>query len=167
MIFKFPTAACAAAMLVASTHSLWAHEFKAADIEIIHPSSRATPPNARVAAGYVVLQNKGTEADRLVAVTGEIAGRTEIHEMAVDGNGVMTMRPLPEGIEIPAGGEIALEPGSYHIMFMDLERTPKEGEPFAGTLTFEKAGTVEVEFAVDGMGKSSGHGSQGHDGHGG
>lgn len=154
------------AILFIMPQSLAAHEFKVGGIEIIHPWSRATPEGARVAAGYVVVRNNGAEADRLVSVTGEIAGRSEIHEMAVDDKGVMTMRPLAEGIEIPAGGEVELAPRSYHIMFMDLQRAPKEGESFAGTLTFEKAGTVDVEFSVDAMGGGANtHG--GHDGHGG
>jgi periplasmic copper chaperone A len=145
------------AILFALSQSLVAHEFQAADIEIVHPWSRATPEGARVAAGYVVLKNGGAQADRLVAATAEIAGRTEIHEMAVDDKGVMTMRPV-EGVEIPAGGEVALEPGGYHIMFMDLQQTRGEGESFKGSLTFENAGTVEVEFSVEAMGGASGHG---------
>ena len=110
-----------------------------------------------MAAGYLVISNEGSTSDRLVSATGEIAGKTEIHEMAVDANGVMTMRPLADGLEIPAGGEVKLEPGSFHIMFMDLKRGAKEGETFKGTLTFEKAGTVNVEFSVDAMGGGGGH----------
>lgn len=153
-------------LLFAMSQGLAAHEFKSADLEIDHPWSRATPEGARVAAGYAVIRNAGSEPDRLVAVSAEIAGRTEIHEMAVDSNGVMTMRPLADGIEIPASGEIELKPGGFHIMFLDLTRGAKEGEPFKGTLTFEKAGTVEVEFAVEAMGNHGGHGS-GHGHHGG
>lgn len=131
--------------------SLWAHGFKVGDLEIGHPWSRATPAGAKVAAGYLTIKNNGTSADRLISVTGVIAGKAEIHEMSVDANGVMTMRPLADGLEIPAGGEVALKPGSAHIMFMDLKQPAKEGERFKGTLTFEKAGTVDVEFAVDKM----------------
>lgn len=152
----------ALALVVAASQPLWAHEFRAGDLMIDHPWSRATPEGARVAAGYVVIRNAGSSPDRLLAATGEIAGTTEIHEMAVDANGVMTMRPVTAGIEIPAGGEVKLEPGSYHIMFMDLNRGAKEGEKFKGTLTFEKAGAVDVEFAVDAMG-----GEARHDDHGG
>lgn len=152
------------AAFVTMPQPLQAHEFKVGEIEIAHPWSRETPEGAKVAAGYLVVRNNGAEADRLVAVTGEIAGRTEIHEMAVDDKGVMTMRPLGQGIEIPAGGEVELKPRSYHLMFMELKSAPKEGESFAGTLTFEKAGTVEVEFSVDAMGGGNAH--EGHD-HGG
>lgn len=152
-------------LLFAMSQSLWAHEFKVGDIEIEHPWSRATPAGAKVAAGYLVIGNEGSTADRLVSATGEIAGKTEIHEMAVDAStGVMTMRPLPDGLEVPAGGEIKLEPGSFHIMFMDLKQGAKEGETFKGTLTFEKAGTVNVEFSVEAMG---GEGGQDHSNHGG
>ncbi|MEP9375044.1 copper chaperone PCu(A)C [Mesorhizobium sp. KR1-2] len=146
------------------THVLWAHEFKAGDIEIIHPWSRAAPEGAKVAAGYLVLKNNGSSPDRLISVTAEIAGKTEIHEMAVDAKGVMTMRPVAGGIEVPAGGEVELKPGSFHIMFMDLKKLPKQGETFAGTLTFEKAGTVNVRYSVEGMNGGTGHDS--HDNHG-
>lgn len=165
----------ALAMLFAMSHALFAHDFKAGDIQIDHPWSRATPEGARVAAGYVVLRNAGTEADRLIAATGEIAGRTEIHEMAVDDKGVMTMRPV-NGVEIPASGEASLAPGGYHIMFLDLQEARKEGDSFKGTLVFEKAGEIDVEFAVEAAGGGSGHGghsshggghSTGHSGHGG
>lgn len=149
-------------LLFTMSQSLLAHEFKVGDLEIVHPWSRETPPGAKVAAGYLVIQNHGASADRLVSVFGEIAGKTEVHEMAVDASGVMTMRPLPDGVEIPAGGEVKLAPGSYHIMFMDLKHGIKKGDKFKGSLTFENAGTVDVEFAVDAVG-----GDAGHDDHGG
>jgi len=142
--------------LTAMTHALWAHEFKVGEMEIEHPWSRATPQGAKVAVGYVVVINHGDAADRLVSATGEIAGKTEIHEMAVDANGVMTMRRLSDGLEIPAGGQAELKPGGVHIMFMDLLRPAKEGETFKGTLTFEKAGTIDVEFSVDAIGGAAG-----------
>lgn len=136
-----------------------AHDFKAGDITVDHPWSRATPAAAKVASGFATIKNTGSEADRLLSASGEIAGRTEIHEMAVDANGVMTMRPLPDGVEIPAGATVELKPGAIHLMLMELGSRPKESEKFNGTLTFEKAGTVNVVFDVQAMG-------QGHSGHG-
>jgi copper(I)-binding protein len=144
----FSRAGLALALFLAAGHALSAHEFKAGAITIAHPWSREAPATAQVAGGFLVLKNAGAEPDRLLSATGEIAGRTEIHEMAVDNKGVMTMRPV-DGVEIPAGGEVALKPGSYHIMFFELQRVPRQGESFAGTLTFEKAGTVEVTFEVE------------------
>lgn len=145
------------------TPSAMAHEFKVGDLQLVHPWSRETPHGAKVAAGYVKIVNHGKEADRLLSVTGEISGRAEVHEMAVDDKGIMTMRPV-EGIEIAAGETVELKPGGYHIMFLDLKDAKKKGEKFAGTMTFEKAGTVDVEFAVDAMGGGSGHGDHGNHG---
>jgi len=154
-------AACvfALSLLVLSAQSLLAHEFTLGKIEIDHPWSRATPGGATVAAGYLVLKNGGP-ADRLVSAATPIAARTEIHEMAMD-NGVMTMRPLPAGLVLPANGSVALKPGSYHLMFIGLKQPLKQGEVIDGTLTFEKAGTVAVKFNVDAIGTTSGAG----DGH--
>jgi hypothetical protein len=146
-------------LLFALAQPLYAHSFTAGSIEIDHPWSRATPEGAKVAAGYVTFKNDGTESDRLVSVTADIAGKVEIHEMAVNAEGVMTMRPVTGGVEIPAGGTVELKPGSFHFMFMDLKDRAREGETFKGSLTFEKAGSVDIEFAVQGMGGT------GHDDH--
>ena len=147
--------AFAAILLLGTVQGLSAHDYKAGSIEISGPWSRATPAGAKVAAGYLTLKNEGSEADRLVAVTGEISEKAEIHEMAVDASGVMTMR------ELPAGGTVELKPGSFHLMFMPLGQQLKEGERFKGSLTFEKAGKVDVEFTVEAMGKTSGHSTHG------
>lgn len=133
-----------------------AHEYKLGTLDIGHPWSRATLPGAKVAAGYLTVKNSGSEPDRLIAVSAGIAGKGEIHEMTVK-DGVMTMRPVADGIEIPAGGEVKLEPGSYHIMFMELKEPAVEGVKFPGTLTFEKAGTVDVEFSVEKPGGKADH----------
>src|SRR6476620_186916 len=82
------------------------------------------------------------------------AGRTGIHQMSIS-DGMMQMREVTEGLPVPAHGSVALEPGSYHLMFMDLKRPLKEGETFQGTLTFEKAGKIDVTFEVKGLGAAA------------
>ena len=138
-----------------------AHDYKLGDLQIDHPWARATPHSAKVAGGFVAVANKGAADDRLVSATAEIAEHAEIHEMAMK-DGVMTMRPLADGVVVPAGGEVALKPGGYHLMFIGLKRMLKQGESFAGTLTFEKAGTVEVSFTVAPIGAGGGHSGTGH-----
>ena len=147
-----------AVALLAATAS--AHEYKAGTLDIGHPWSRATLPGAKVAAGYLTVKNNGSEADRLIGASAGIAGKGEIHEMTMK-DGVMIMRPVTEGVEIPAGGELKLEPGSYHLMFMGLKEPAVEGVKFPGTLTFEKAGTVNVEFAVEKAGGKADHTAHG------
>ncbi len=144
-------AICLAAALFFVTAFAWAHEFKLGDLAIEHPWSRETPAGAKVAAGYLIIKNGSSTPDRLVSATAELAGKVEFHEMSVT-DGVMSMRPLDGGVEIPANGEVRFEPGGYHVMFKDLKAPAVKGKKFAGTLTFEKAGTIAIEFAVDAMG---------------
>ena len=151
----FPTASrllrafcVAAGLATASVQPSPAHEFKLGAIEIGHPWSRATLPGAKVGAGYLILKNTGSVSDRLVSVTTDIAAKSEVHEMSMT-DGVMSMRPLQDGVEIEAGAEARLEPRSSHIMFMGLTAPLAEGAKFSAVLTFEKAGSVTVEFAVE------------------
>jgi copper(I)-binding protein len=151
----------AALAFLTVTVSAPAHEFKAGSIHIDHPWSRATPKGAKVAGGYMKIVNKGAEPDRLVGGSSPIAGRFEIHEMRID-KGVMQMRPLPKGIEIKPGETVELKPGSFHIMFMELKQPLEAGKPVRGTLTFEKAGSVDVEYAVEKVGGSPEHSGHKH-----
>ncbi|RXT53895.1 hypothetical protein B6S44_16105 [Bosea sp. Tri-44] len=128
-----------------------AQDYTAGPLKIEQPWTRATPAGAKVAGGYVAVTNTGATPDRLLGGSSDIAGKVEIHEMAVN-NGVMTMRGLPDGVELKPGAKLELKPGGYHIMFMDLKRQLKEGETIKGTLTFEKAGPVPVEFSVQSVG---------------
>ncbi|WP_136617248.1 MULTISPECIES: copper chaperone PCu(A)C [Mesorhizobium] len=144
-------AVLALALSFVGAQSVFAHEFKVGDLEIGHPWSRATPAGAKVAGGYFTITNNGSAPDRLVSISSDVSEKAELHEMGVK-DGVMTMRPVAGGLEIPAGGKVALAPGGYHLMFIGLKRQPKQGEKFSATLTFEKAGAVSVDFAVEGMG---------------
>ncbi len=110
---KLCLAVLSAGFLAAAGQSVFAHEFKVGDLEIEHPWSRETPVGARVAGGYFTVKNNGASADRLVAVTSEVSAKAEVHQMAVS-DGVMTMRRVDGGLEIPAGGTVALDPGGYN-----------------------------------------------------
>lgn len=150
-------AAFAAALALLAAGPAAAHEFKSGPIEVVHPWARATPPAAKVGGGYAEIRNDGSEPDRLVSVTAEVAGRVEIHEMGVK-DGIMTMRPVEGGVPVPANGTAALAPGGYHLMMLELKRPLKAGESFAGTMTFEKAGTIPVTFDVQAIGSTgAGH----------
>jgi periplasmic copper chaperone A len=135
-----------------------AHDYTQGSVHISHPWSRATPHGAAVAAGYLVVENRGSATDRLVSVSvpADVAGRAEIHEMAVQDD-VMKMRPLPRGVEIAPGFTVKLEPGGLHLMFLDLKRPLAKGDRVKGTLTFERAGSIEVEFVVEAMGGAPQH----------
>lgn len=124
-----------------------AHEMKTGSITIGHPWARQSPGGVGVAAGFMTITNGGQEADRLIKATAAIAPTVQLHEMKMDGD-VMRMAEIDGGIVIPPGGTVELKPKSLHVMFMDVTTPVKEGDVFTGTLTFEKAGTVEVEYEV-------------------
>lgn len=123
-----------------------AHEYSAGELHIEHPWSREMPPVAPTAAAYFVVHNKGAEADRLISVSTPHAGKAEMHEH-VHADGLMKMQQV-QSVAIPAGGEVKFEPMGYHVMMFNLKQQAKDGERFPLTLTFEKAGAVEVEIAV-------------------
>lgn len=137
-----------------------AHDFKLGAIEISHPWARATPKGATVAGAYLKITNTGGAPERLIGGSSPIAGRFEIHQMSMN-NGVMQMRPVTGGLEIKPGESVELKPGSYHIMLMDLKQPLVHKQPLKGTLVFEKAGTVELEYAVEPVGSTPGRGSSG------
>ncbi|MDM9624613.1 copper chaperone PCu(A)C [Rhizobium sp. S152] len=122
---------------------------KAGDIDIEQPNARAMVPGAKVGGGYLTLTNTGSTDDKLIGINSDRANSAEIHEMSVK-NGIMTMRSVAGGLSIPAGQTVELKPGGYHIMFMDVAQPFKQGESIKATLTFEKAGSVDVDFTVGG-----------------
>lgn len=142
-----------------------AHDFRAGSLEIDHPWSRATPPGAPVAGGYLKIENDGSTPDRLLVITSDIASKAEIHESAVT-DGVASMRLLEKPIEIAPGQSVELKLGGTHIMFMKPVRTLKAGDRFTARLTFEKAGDVDVEFVVQGMGSRAPEETPDHGQHG-
>jgi periplasmic copper chaperone A len=152
-----------AAIFALAANAAAAHEYKAGSLEIKHPWARATPKGAAVGGGYMTIVNKGATADRLVSFSSPVAGRFEIHEMQMN-NGVMQMRPMANGIEIKPGATVEFKPGSYHLMFMQLKTPFEQGKNVKATLVFEKAGTVEIEYAIEAIGASPGTGQRSHDG---
>lgn len=161
----------ALAVSVAITGAAMAHDtgsgesWQLGDLTITGPFSRATLPNAPVAGGFLTVTNGGAEEDRLVAAASDAASHVEIHEMAVEGD-VMKMRQLPDGLPIPAGETVELRPGGLHLMFMQLRHPLVEGETVDVTLTFEKAGEIELPLAIGPINsRAAGHGKAGDDMH--
>ena len=144
----------AAAFVALAAFSAAGQEFKAGDITIEKPWSRATPKGAPVGVGYFVIHNHGAAADKLTGGSADFAAGVSVHQMASE-NGVMRMRDVPGGLDVPANGEVKLTPGGYHLMFTGLKRPLKKGESVQATLTFEHAGNVSVTFEVSGVGAAA------------
>ncbi len=128
-----------------------AQEIKAGDLTIEKPWARATPKGADIGAGYLEIRNAGAAPDKLTGGSADFASGVEVHQMKMD-NGVMKMRQVQGGLEIPAHGTIKLAPSGYHLMFTGLKSPLVKGASVKVTLTFEHAGPVAVDFPVQGIG---------------
>jgi periplasmic copper chaperone A len=117
-----------------------------AQIEIDNAWTRATPPGAKTAVGYMTIRNKSAAPDHLISAASPLAARVETHVHIHDGD-VMRMRQV-KSYDIPANGSLELKPGGAHLMFVDIKRAFKEGEKVPLTLRFERAGEMKVMFSV-------------------
>jgi periplasmic copper chaperone A len=122
-----------------------------AQVQIEHAWARATPPGAKIAAGYLTIRNSGA-ADRLVSATSPAAEKVETHTTVKDGD-VSRMREV-KGYAVPAKGSLELAPGGSHLMLVNIKAPLKEGDKVPLVLRFEKAGEVKTELAVRPLGAS-------------
>lgn len=143
-----------AALAAMLTFSAQAADVTAGGLTISTPWSRATPKGAPAGVGYLTITNHGGTPDRLIGGQSDVSSRIEIHEMSMD-NGIMRMRPMAQGIEIKPGETVALKPGGNHMMFVGLKGQLTQGQHVKATLSFEKAGKVDVEFSVESIGAQS------------
>jgi copper(I)-binding protein len=143
--------ACATVLSCFLVAAALAEEVKAGDLVITQAWSRATPGGAKVAGGYLTIENKGSTPDRLIGGAADVADKVQVHEMATN-EGVMTMRPLDRGLAIEPGKTVKLAPGGYHLMLQGLKSPLKQGDKVPVTLEFEKAGKVKLSLDVQGMG---------------
>lgn len=137
---RFLTAAVAATLLAAPAF---------AEIIVRDAYVRSSTPSSVTGAAFMVLMNDGAEDDRLIAATSDVAGRVELHTHIEDENGVMKMTEIEGGLNVPAGSMHMLQRGGDHVMFMGLNAPLEQGGAVAVTLTFEKAGDVQVMIPVD------------------
>ena len=120
-------------------------------IDISRPWARTSPGTAGQAGGFFTVTNKGGEADVLVAAASPAAARIDIQGIRVVGP-VITMRSMEKGLRLPPDTAITLKPRGYHLLLQDLTRPLSKGERVPVTLTFEKAGTRQVELIVEAEG---------------
>lgn len=148
--------------------AVWAEEH--AEIGISGAWVRPTIGEGRMTAAYLTIDNRGATDDVLVSVTSPEAERVEVHETKMTDDGVMQMRPLGDGLDVPAGKAVSLKPGAEHIMVMGLKTKLTEGGTLPMTLTFKEAGAVDISVPVGqgpagGAPTNGGGAESGHHGH--
>ena len=151
-----------ASLLVVSLGlSALAQDYKLGNLHIDQVWARASAGPVKNGATYLTITSQGAESDRLVSVETEVAKRAELHTHVMQDD-VMKMRPI-EAIEVAAGEPTELRPGGLHIMLMGLKAPLVEGESFPLLLTFERAGSIEVEVRIKGPGAMGHDGGMQHD----
>lgn len=169
MFIKTTLAACAV-MLGCATAT-----FAESAIEVHDAYTFAATPTSKSGAAFMVLHNHGDSDDTLIGASTPAADRAELHTHVARADGVMQMTKVEGGIPLPAGGEVLLERGGYHVMLLGLTGSLDQGAMISLTLTFENAGDVVVEVPVDltrlggdhgGTGAMDGMGAMDHSGHG-
>jgi copper(I)-binding protein len=140
---------------VALSYPAHADFVKAGNLEIVDPWSKEVAPGSSIRRAFFVVRNNGSTDDQLMSVLSPISETAEIHggkqaalwhEMAEKD---VVARAYKGGIVIPAKGETEFKPGSFYVMFVDLKTVTPKGKKFTATLTFKKAGKVDVDFLVD------------------
>ena len=124
-------------------------------VEVTDAWSRATPPGAKVAAGYLVMQNKAAVADKLIGASSPLAARVEPHVTEKQGD-VLRMREV-KGYDVPAKGSFELKPSGAHLMLVDIKRPFKAGEKIPLVLRFQNAGEIKTELEVRALGATGAH----------
>jgi periplasmic copper chaperone A len=140
-------------MLIAAALAVFLVSSPAAadDITVRQAWSRATPKAAKVAGGYLSIENRGVQPDRLLSASSGAAAKVEIHQMSMQ-DGIMTMRPRDDGLAIAPDATVTLEPGGDHIMFIGLIAPFEEGQRVPVSLNFERAGKIETIFEIGSVG---------------
>jgi copper(I)-binding protein len=134
------------ALGVVSASVAAAHGYGAGDLQVRHPWTRATPPGATVAAGYLEIRNSGRQPDRVVAASTPAAERVEFHVQIRDGD-VLKMREVKD-FPVPSRQRLTLRPGGSHLMLIGLKQPLVKGGRVPLTLRFEQAGEVRIELEV-------------------
>lgn len=120
----------------------------AAGITVERPWARQTLQGMSMGGAFMLLKNESAQNDILIGGESPVADKVEIHSHVHEG-GVMKMREVKDGVPLPAGQGVKLEPGTYHVMLMGLKRPLKIGDRFPLTLKFKysKPKTVQVKVA--------------------
>jgi copper(I)-binding protein len=143
---KHPLIANAFALVLALATSAQAEPSRIGDIVVEQAWARATTPSAKIGATYLVLKNTGSQPDRVLSMEAPVASHAVAHQTRQEGD--VSRMSEADPLSIPPGGALKMKPGGMHIMLMELNSGLKVGQQFPLTITFEKAGTIEVPVKV-------------------
>jgi len=107
---------------------------------------RTSPADGANGAFYLTI-NGGATDDTLVGISTGACGMAELHETAMIDD-AMRMQQLPDGIPVPAGTEVKLEPGGMHVMCMNKQVEFDDGDVVEIQLEFAVSDAITVDAEV-------------------
>lgn len=113
-----------------------------AEVLLVDPYAKATPPNAKNSAAFMKIENKSNNDIELLAASSNISKVTELHTH-IEENGMKKMIQIPS-IKIPANSSVELKPGGLHIMFLGIQNQINENSNVDLNLTFSDGKTYEL-----------------------
>lgn len=113
-----------------------------AEVLLVDPYAKATPPNAKNSAAFMKIENKSNSDIELLAASSNISKVTELHTH-IEENGMKKMIQIPS-IKIPANSSVELKPGGLHIMFLGIQNQINENSNIDLNLTFSNGKTYEL-----------------------
>jgi copper(I)-binding protein len=125
-------------------------------IEITRPWARASSVVIGEAGGFLTIANQGPDPDRLIAVSSPAADQIGLYGIKVEGSQIL-MRPLDNGLALPVATTLTLKPRGYHMLLQRLKAPLAKGTQIPMKLTFEKAGSIDIEFTVEAEGLVGAH----------
>lgn len=111
---------------------------------------REAPEGRKVTGIFLTLMNAGAVPRAVVSGSTEVADTLELHEMKRDGE-MMRMSPV-QRIEVPAGGQVELRPGGFHLMIFGLKKPLVQGDTVRVMLMLDDGSRVAVAAPVRPMG---------------
>ena len=153
---SFKSTVMAAAAVCAMALPAWAE-----GITVNDPYARASAMMSTSGAAFMMIKNETGQDDHLIGAASPVAEVVQLHTHKEDENGVMRMIHVEEGFALPKDGMIAMQRGGHHVMFMGISEPFEQGDMIPLTLTFEKAGDVQVEVPVD-LERKPGQGMMNH-----
>lgn len=128
-------------------YTVFAHDARIGALHVLHPAAPASLPGQNSGVIYLSIDNDGTTPDALLSLSSPAAANVAIHAMTMDGN-IMKMREL-DSLPLAPGAKISMKAGSgYHLMLTGLKQPLKAGDKVPLTLTFDKAGKLEISVHV-------------------
>lgn len=138
---------CLQAVAQEHHHHAAAAQQATSELVVSQAWSRAMPPSAPTGAVYFILENRGEQAQRLVAAQTPRATKTELHTHVREGE-LMKMQQI-DSLQVPAAGTLEFKPGGNHLMLFGLKQPLVAGESFPVTLHFESGAEITTEVSIE------------------